>query len=72
MYYFWQSSNTKTLCDAVVHTADRICPSLASGANIVADKFRGAFKKFAACHNLYNSNYLTDRDIDELGKLIRA
>ena len=62
-----QSSNTETLCEAIVDTARKVCPTLVSDATVISKRFLEAFSKFSACHNIYNGNYLEDHQIDQLG-----
>ena len=43
--------------------------SVQAEANKMADTFAKAFELFSQCHNGYNSShYMTDQDIDQLGK----
>lgn len=69
-HYIFQDSNSQTLCNSILDTAIRLCPSLTSEAGSVCDKFKLGFSLFGCCHRLYNGNKLSDEDINELGIII--
>jgi hypothetical protein len=46
------------------------CPALVAEATTLFTKFKEVFRLFAKCHTIYDSNYVTDEDITDLGRFI--
>jgi hypothetical protein len=56
------------MCASMVKLAQAHCPTLVREANTLFTKFTELFRRFALCHKLYDSNYVTDVQITQLGK----
>ena len=52
----------------MLNLAQAHCPTLVAEATTLVIKFKEAFRLFALCHKLYDSNYVTDEQITELGR----
>ena len=63
-----QERNIDTICASVTSTAFQLNPSLHTRAQQVADRFSKAFKLFGKCHNVFDENYVSDSEVEELGK----
>ena len=63
-----QERNIDTICASVTSTALQLNPFLHTRAQQVADRFSKAFKLFGKCHNVFDKNYVSDGEIEELGK----
>ena len=56
------------MCVSMVELAQAHCPTLIVEATTLFNKFKEIFKLFAKCHNIYDSSYVTDEKITELGR----
>ena len=70
MFITIQENNILTLCNSVVETATRNDITLVDEAEQIRDKYHKLFKLFADCHNIYNSTFLIDSEINDLGKIL--
>lgn len=51
----------------MVAVAEEHCPAALSQARDLEKKYKNVLLLFYECHKIYNSKYVTDADIDELG-----
>ncbi|XP_071795767.1 uncharacterized protein [Asterias amurensis] len=58
--------NIELLTSSITRTAELLCPSIVPEVKKVAAKYHLLFSKFAECHNVYNTNIMTDATIDKL------
>lgn len=58
------------MCTSIVKLAHAHCPTLVAEATTLFTKFKVVFRLFAECHSIYDSNYVTDHEITELGRFI--
>ncbi len=58
------------MCASMLTLAQAHCPTLVAEATILLNKFKEVFRLFALCHKLYDSNYVTDEQITELGRFL--
>lgn len=58
------------MCSSMLTLAQAHCPNLIAEATTLLTKFKEVFRLFSLCHKLYDSNYVTDEQITELGRLI--
>ena len=54
----------------MVELAESQCPSLVADTTALCTTFKKLFKLFAKCHEVYDQNYVTDDDINSLGRLL--
>lgn len=54
----------------MVELAQAHCPTLVVEATTLFNKFKKLFRLYSNCHRIYDSNYVTDEEITELGMLI--
>ena len=66
----FQADNINTLCRSMVELAQSQCSSLVADTTALCNKFKKLFKLFAKCHEVYDQNYVTDNDINDLGRLL--
>ena len=67
-YIAFQPTNTATLCHSVVEVAQHHCPEVVTQAENICQTFLRAFQLFQACHTIYDSKVVTDKEIKQLGK----
>ena len=67
-FLLMQPQNTKVLCNSLVQVARNKDTSLISQAKAISDKFQKVLNLFSGCHTIYNSKYVSDSDINQLGK----
>ena len=52
----------------MLQVAQAHCPTLIPEATTLLTKFKEAFKLFALCHNIYDSDYVIGDEITQLGR----
>ena len=63
-----QDENIVTLCGSVTSTALELHPSLHTSAQDIASRYSKAFQHFGKCHNIYETNYVDENQVQEQGK----
>lgn len=53
----------------MVKLAEAHCHSLIPDTTQLATKFEKLFQLFAKCHNIYDQNYVSSDDINNLGQI---
>lgn len=54
----------------MVELAQTHCPHLLAETTTLFNKFKELFRLFSKCHSIYDSNYVTEEEIAELGMFI--
>lgn len=65
---YLQPTNLDTLCHSVVVVAETHCTAAIPQATAIEAKHKKALLLFHECHKLYDSNAITDAEIETLGK----